>query len=1753
MNDIAVAVRRRSKERIEEPLLSLDDRGEDPLVHEEDTLQDALQDSLGEHRMQPGDEPGERSAADSPSLPFFDQIQAAFGRYDLGSVEEATGMDVADLTSRSGVHGLTLNGRIALPSGADLFTVAHEAAHAIQQQRGIAPESAGGIDDAYEAQADAAAYAVVEGRSAESALDGGPRGGTSGESVGVAQFFQDTSDTTFGASFDADMDDGQEETEETGGEATLTEEPLVREDPTPPDDSGSPGGEPEPAPSGGGGGGDPSADPEIPTVDLQSVPGGASRQEGSGGGAGNGAVDLPRGPDVRPEQVQTTFSGMAPSTKTSQYAQLGGAIGESTTALHNAKHDSVPEFHGTMSADGSVEEPPEVSIEGTSDADVAGFDNIRNEQDPDLDPGAGPGLGRSPMSGTAVATWLEGQSESGDAKLAARAAIRKAQEGGEGVSTAVEAPEFHLEGSADPQQIVDTATKATEDAAAAFAEASGAVMDGPGPELAQLQDLDVPHILETPAPPAVPDVSTDVPGMSEFVEMNLPADVQAEFDAQNADAMQASLAEADAHIATSQADYDTQFDAAVSEAETAVADASKDAQLKQEEAVGQARRDIQTERQTAIDNQKKATKELDQKVEGERASVQRGVDTRVKTDQRKADKAITDAQAEAAQKIREGEREAAAKEREVEEEDEGFWGGVWDAVTDVVAAIADAIVAVWDAVREAVNFILDAAVELAKGIIDAAISFISEAIGQLIDMVADLVCGLLEKAFPELAEKLREALDELKTWVEDKLNEFGDWLKEQVEGFITALKDSFNALADAIEGAVAFAATLVEAVITGDWDKVLDMALDAILALAGISREEFEATFGSAREIIQSVIEDPGSVINNAVAAVSLGFEKFGNNFLQHFISGAIEWITGAISIEMPGSLDVAGLFDIVLQVLGLTPEFLKEKAESLVGSENVELIERVWEIVEPMTEGGWSGIWEEIQGQLGDLWGMVVDTMADFIVEKAVIAGARMLATMATGVGAIVEALIAAFNFVMWLRDNIQRIMGVVTTVVESIADFVAGSIDPAAGKIEEFLGGMVPVAIDLLAKLLGLGGIPDKIQSIIEGVRKKIDDAVEGVIKRIRDMFGAGGDDEEQEGEGDYDGEVGETIEFTSDGEGHRLWIEANDTTATIMVASNPLPLADRIADWDTRLAAVDDEGSGLAGDYTKTSVAGLLSTAAAEMNVTLSEANQVLAAEDAESRAEEDEDTENAEQKLAGVLQKLFEAFGDEVDNVPIDAAKTLTSEQFRLFKTTMAELDLEEASTEIWMETVEQLLAVTDAYNMAPKDGRWIDLSSDAFKKLVHDFQVPQKISAAFDRQVGDMTGQTVALWSGNVAKQAAAESGKTDVFLEGTPLGKAFDKSGLPSEVQASMVLWAGISEAYANKLADQAEVVDWVGFVDWSTRGSGNIAAEIELPVVRSAIENASKTAAWHGAANKQDKVWWPGEIRVGEQVLTQENGFWQIGTDRPAIIAASVAKYEQLKAGSEAAPLPSETVDDEVEETPSVEAESTDDTTETETPVVEDATETTEEQETGPRTISALTAALSSKAADALNAFRTSAGDRAVEGRNRRFLSGDGVYDVGAAEAYWTSVAGANVARAITQADQHLTSIRNILRETSSAGRPDASVGDGSSEGALDHEARTGQPVGGKGHSRKVRDSLSGLRDRVRQLKTLKGKIDDAAKLEEIDGVIADAEAKIVKMSAALRVWDTRVGSFPAKWNDDGTSKVYMAGDDPWPGASHL
>jgi hypothetical protein len=105
-------------------------------------------------------------------LPHLAQIQRSFGPdHDVSRVDAHVGGAAADAAAQIGASAYATGSSVAFQQAPDLHTAAHEAAHVVQQQRGVQLQGGvGASGDVYERHADAVADRVVRGESAADLL-----------------------------------------------------------------------------------------------------------------------------------------------------------------------------------------------------------------------------------------------------------------------------------------------------------------------------------------------------------------------------------------------------------------------------------------------------------------------------------------------------------------------------------------------------------------------------------------------------------------------------------------------------------------------------------------------------------------------------------------------------------------------------------------------------------------------------------------------------------------------------------------------------------------------------------------------------------------------------------------------------------------------------------------------------------------------------------------------------------------------------------------------------------------------------------------------------------------------------------------------------------------------------------------------------------------------------------------------------------------------------------------------------------------------------------------------------------------------------------------------------------------------------------------------------------------------------------------------------------------------------------------------
>lgn len=738
-----------------------------------------------------------------------------------------------------------------------------------------------------------------------------------------------------------------------------------------------------------------------------------------------------------------------------------------------------------------------------------------------------------------------------------------------------------LEGETDPQRVEDQQQNTKQQAEDEKARAMQAVIDGPGPETVQPRTLEVDASIEEMELPDTGDIQA-TQEVEKYKSMALPEEVQAQFDNDMGEQMRSNLEEGRKQVEDAETTKDEQRNAKVVEAEKNRQELADKADEDQKESVKNARETIQDERQNTIDEQDKAVKDVETQAENERKSTREKIEKKSDEQNKEIETEYEKTEKQAETKVEEGEKDAEKKKKEAEKESEekSWWDKAVDFVKEAFAVLTAAITAIFDIVRDAVNALLDGLKDLVKGMIDLFASVLKGLIEVFGELLKGLVDGLLGQIFPDLAKWLNEKIDDAVDLAKKAVDAVADTLKAGVDALVEGLRAGLMAIIDTFEGAIKGALSVLEAVLTGDWAGLLKKILESVLKLLGIEPEAFYAFIGKAMETIDIIVDAPIKFVGNILDAVKLGFSLFSENFLEHLKKGIIGWLTGALGdITIPDKFDLLGILDLARQIMGLTWEWVRKKAVKLIGEKNVERIEFVFDYIKTLVTEGWAVLFKQITDQLTGLKDMIFDAIKSFLVEKIIKAAIVWLVSLVNPAGAIVKLVLTIWNFAMFLKDQMSRIIGVFMAVVESIGNIARGVIQAAGKAIESVLGNLVPIAIDLLAKLLGLGNVAKKVKEIIGAIREKVDKAVDKVLDRVLKLFkGKGAGDKDKKGEENKEGDdtpIGKKLTVTTPGsKSHTLLIVEKGDKAEIVLRSREDEILQKLGELETVANGMSDE---------------------------------------------------------------------------------------------------------------------------------------------------------------------------------------------------------------------------------------------------------------------------------------------------------------------------------------------------------------------------------------------------------------------------------------------------------------------------------------------------------------------------------------------------------------------------------------------------
>ncbi|MFD0861696.1 DUF4157 domain-containing protein [Sungkyunkwania multivorans] len=346
----------------------------------------------------------------------------------------------------------------------------------------------------------------------------------------------------------------------------------------------------------------------------------------------------------------------------------------------------------------------------------------------------------------------------------------------------------------------------------------------------------------------------------------------------------------------------------------------------------------------------------------------------------------------------------------------------------------------------------------------------------------------LQNIGKDAAEKINDKFDQLEDSVNSKQDELIDSLAEQYMEGLNAVDARIEEMKAANRGLIDAALGFINGII--DTIKKLKELINSLLA--------------AIANVIDVIMEDPIGFAKTLFSGIGKGIDMFMANIQKHVLGGFVTWLTGAmgpVGITIPDNLfSLEGIFSLVMQVLGLSWDYMRKKAVKLMGEPVVKAMEVGFEMFQIIRTKGVLGMWEYIKESFTDLKETIIESIKQMLITQVLEAGIKWLLSLLIPGAGFIKAIMAIKDLIVFF---VESAIMLIPSLIEAIKALAAGNVSGVAKAVEKGLARLVPLVIGLFAKLLGLGGLVKKVQKIIKKIRKRIDRAINKLIKKARKAF--------------------------------------------------------------------------------------------------------------------------------------------------------------------------------------------------------------------------------------------------------------------------------------------------------------------------------------------------------------------------------------------------------------------------------------------------------------------------------------------------------------------------------------------------------------------------------------------------------------------------------------------------------------------------
>jgi len=380
---------------------------------------------------------------------------------------------------------------------------------------------------------------------------------------------------------------------------------------------------------------------------------------------------------------------------------------------------------------------------------------------------------------------------------------------------------------------------------------------------------------------------------------------------------------------------------------------------------------------------------------------------------------------------------------------------------------------------------------------------------------------------------------------------------------------------------------------THDLKGAVRAVFDLVLRVFNIPEDLLVTIKKKAVSAWDIVSKQPLAFIKNLIRSIGNGFSRLWKNLKSHVMFGLEGWLLGPLAeqgIHAPSSwTDPKAVFGFVLEVMGLSVDHIFELLKKRFDPDTIEKIRSVfgkvtaaWDWITKAIDTSKSpaentnGLIDQAKGFAGS----VFTGVAEWIVGKVAVevAAYATAAAASAGVSAVLDAFRRIYKALLTAKRWMRQILDMVNQALDDVLAVAKGEIEVVGEKFEKLLHRGMPVVIGFLGDQVGLGGVSDKIRELVEDLRTKVDDAILWLIDKIKAGLQALAALAKAGVQALLKWWKSEEPIPTTDGTKHRIYLDGDENSARVMVASSPMDTAAAVQAVNSTSATADEKKEAL-----------------------------------------------------------------------------------------------------------------------------------------------------------------------------------------------------------------------------------------------------------------------------------------------------------------------------------------------------------------------------------------------------------------------------------------------------------------------------------------------------------------------------------------------------------------------------------------------